>query len=419
MHTQVTAVVIGAGNRGTAYANFAIEKPQRLRIVGVAEPRDYYRKSMATIHKIPEGNVFKDWVEVARRSRFADAVIIATHDHAHVEPTLEFAKQGYHILLEKPMAPDEGGCRKIVNAVMENKIIFAVCHVLLYTNYTQTLRGILNSGAIGDVVSIQHLEPIGYWHYAHSYVRGNWRKQAESSFALLTKSCHDIDWIRYIVGERCAKVSSFGGLGYFKKEKKPASGGSRCVDCSCENDCAYSAKKIYHKRIKEGYRGWPIRIITSDLSERGVLQALETGPYGKCAFECDNDVVDSQVVNMLFEKGKTANFSMTAFTRGGIDRITSIFGTRGELWGNGSIITVYDFLTDETIISEVSCQAGISDDGHGGGDYGLMETFTLAVSNNDRSLILSGPDESLESHLIAFSAEEARVSGQVINLLDC
>ena len=157
----------------------------------------------------------------------ADAVIICTQDAMHAEPAVAFAKKGYAILLEKPMAPNEADCRRIVEAVKANGILFAVCHVMRYTRYTQMLKQVVDSGAIGEVVSLQHLEPVGYWHQAHSFVRGNWRNEQESSFMLLAKSCHDLDWIRYIMGEPCLSVSSFGALKHFNTSEKPAEAGER------------------------------------------------------------------------------------------------------------------------------------------------------------------------------------------------
>jgi len=228
---QVRLIIVGAGDRGTVYATYAKEHPERAKVVGVAEPRDFYRERMIKEYDIPEVNVFTDWKELAKEDKFADAVIIATQDHMHRDPVIKFAKKGYHILLEKPMATDEKGCKDITKAVQSKKIIFAVGHVLRYTRYTKKLKKILDSGRIGNIISLQRLEPVGYWHQAHSFVRGNWRKESDSSFMLLTKSCHDLDWILYIIGKKCKNVSSFGSLTHFKRENKPPNAGDNCLDC--------------------------------------------------------------------------------------------------------------------------------------------------------------------------------------------
>ena len=413
---QVELLVIGAGSRGTTYARYAIVNPEAARVVGVAEPREFYRWQIVERNLVPPENAVTDWRELAERPKFADAVIIATQDAMHMEPAVAFARKGYDILLEKPLAPDPESCRRIVDAVLENNIILAVGHVMRYTTYTQKMKELVSSGLIGDIVSIQHLEPVGYWHYAHSYVRGNWRNEGLSSSMLLAKSCHDLDWLRYIIGQRCVQVSSFGSLMHFKKENKPVEAGQalRCLDCAYEPSCPYSAKRFYLDRLNRGNFGWPINVITTDYTQDGVLEALRNGPYGRCVYECDNDVVDHQVVNLLYDNGVTASFTMIGpcETR---DRETIVFGTRGELRGNGKQIVHYDYLSNETKEIITNLPDG-SSGGHGGGDYGLMGRFVQAVANRDPGYILSGPMESLETHLTVFAAERARREKTVVQV---
>jgi predicted dehydrogenase len=417
----VTAVIVGAGGRGMTYARFAQEHPDRLQIVGVAEPRDWNRETVARTYALPAENVYSDWRDLARRPRFADIAIIATQDAMHVEPAVAFARQGYAMLLEKPMAPTEEGCRQIVQAVKESGVQFAVCHVMRYTRYTQMLKRVIDSGAIGEVVSMQHLEPVGYWHQAHSFVRGNWRNQSESSPMLLAKSCHDLDWIRYIMGEPCRSVSSFGSLKHFRKSEKPLEAGeaTRCLHCDYEPQCPYSAVKIYLGRLAQGNTGWPNNVLTPEPTLETVTAALENGPYGRCVYECDNDVVDHQVVNMLFAGEKTAVFTMTAFNKAA-HRKTHIFGTRGEIYGDGEKIEIFDFLTDTNQVIDTEATTadagGAALGGHGGGDYGLMDHFVAAVAENNASRILSGADESLETHRMVFLAEQARLEHRVVDL---
>lgn len=411
----VELVVAGAGGRGTGYSTFASQHPDRLKIVGVAEPRDFYRQRMVETHAIPSGNVFTDWRELAERAKFADAALVATQDAMHAEPAVAFANLGYHILLEKPMAPNEADCRRIVEAAIANHVILCVCHVMRYTRYTQALKKVVDSGRIGDVVSIQHLEPVGYWHQAHSFVRGNWRNEAESSSMLLAKSCHDLDWIRYIMGAKCEAVSSFGTLKHFRKEEKPEGAADRCLECGHEPKCPYSAKKIYVGRVERGHTGWPVDVLTPDVTVEGVTEALRTGPYGRCVYECDNDVVDNQVVNMLFEGGRTGSFTMTAFNQSG-HRKTRLFGTLGEIYGDGSKLHIFDFLTDDTEVVDTEAADASILGGHGGGDYGVMDRFVNAVANNDPGRILSGPEETLETHRMVFAAEEARKGNRVVAL---
>jgi predicted dehydrogenase len=415
MKKPVRLLVIGAGNRGNAYAHYSELHGDLARVVGVAEPQETQRALFADRYKIPAENVFADYREALAKDRFADAVVVAVQDAMHVEAAVPFIQKGYATLLEKPMATDEAGCRKIVRVVRESNILFGVCHVVRYTSYTQQLKSMIDSGLIGEVVSVEHLEPVGYWHQAHSYVRGNWRNEAQSSSMLLAKSCHDLDWLRYIVGARCERVSSFGSLRHFRRECAPKGSSERCLDCGVESNCPYSAKKIYLDRVKQGHTGWPVCILTPCPTPETIAEALRSGPYGRCVYRCDNDVVDHQVVNMEFAGGVTASFTMTAFTSMG-GRRTSIFGTRGQLRGDSRTIEHYDFLSDRMETIDTAATDFSAGGGHGGGDYGLMKHFIEAVATDDPGKILSGPQETLESHLMVFAAEKARHSGTVIEV---
>jgi predicted dehydrogenase len=408
----ITYAVLGAGDRGSAYAAWVAAHPEQAGVVAVAEPHEHRRNAVARQHGIPPERVFNTWQELAQLPRLADAAIVATQDFDHVAPAISLARKGYHLLVEKPLAPTEQECRTLVGAVADAGVLFAVCHVLRYRPYTTLLKQVLDSGRIGTVQSVQHLEPVGYWHYAHAFVRGNWRRSDRASFMLLAKSCHDIDWLRHVVGRPIRRVSSFGSLNHFTKENQPAGAAERCLDCAVEASCAYSAPRLYLGMVRAGDTGWPVSVLVDEVTEESVRAALRDGPYGRCAYTCDNDVVDHQVVSMEFAGGVTATFTMTGFTPHA-DRRTQIFGTRGFIDGDGDRLSVFDFVSGQT--EEVSASSLGSDAaaGHGGGDAGLMEAFTTAVATGDGSSILSGPAESLETHLAVFAAERARHNGTV------
>lgn len=414
MKSQVTIAIAGAGSRGLGYGKIAASLNGKCRIVAVAEPREWFRNEAVKNFGVPAGGVFHDWKEMARKPKMADAVIIATQDKMHTAPALAFLKKGYHVLLEKPIAPTKSECRRIVAAAKRHKRIFAVCHVLRYTSYFKRLKELLDSGVIGEIATVRHIEKVNYWHQAHSFVRGNWRNSKESSPMILAKSCHDMDILLYLMGRRCEKVSSFGSLKHFRRECKPAGAAERCMDCQFADDgCPYSAKRIYLRdRAEKGNYGWPVDVLTQDFSVEGVGKALREGPYGRCVYACDNDVVDHQTVNFEFEGGATCAFTMTAFTYDG-GRSTEIMGTKGVITGDSSVIEVTRFIDGHKDIYDVTKTQGMLGDGHGGGDGGLIDAFVNALLAEDQSLLTSGPDVSLESHLMAFAAEEARVSGKV------
>jgi predicted dehydrogenase len=414
----IRILVVGAGQRGTDYARLAARSSIPARVVAVAEPRVEYRERLAREHGIERRLQFTDWQEAAAAPKAADAVFITTQDALHADPACAFADLGYQILLEKPMAPDEAGCRRIVASAQRNGVLFAVCHVQRYTPYTRALKSLVMSGRLGDLVSLDRLEPVGWWHQAHSFVRGPWRLEAESSPMLLAKSCHDLDWFRHITGLRCRRVSSFGSLSHFRPERKPEGAASRCLDCTVEQDCPYSALKLYLPLVRAGHMGWPLDVLTAHPSEERILEALRTGPFGVCVYEGQNDVVDHQVVNLEFEGGVTASFTMTAFTRAR-DRQDRLFCTNAEVAGDGRFIEVFDFNQGQTRRIDTWAESDQTvAGGHSGGDAGVVNAFLQAAASGDPAPILSNPAETLESHLLVFAAERSRREGSVVDVGD-
>jgi len=236
----------------------------------------------------------------------------------------------------------------------------------------------------------------------------------------MAKSCHDIDWIRYIMGVPCERVSSFGSLSHFRRENKPAQAGDakRCLECPAAPSCPYAAQKLYLGAVERGEGGtWPTDTIVSNAEPdiESVTDALRTGPYGRCVYECDNNVNDNQVVIMEFEGRKTVNFLMVAFSKDVCVRKTRIFGTHGQLECDGEQIVWSDFRTGEQkTLEPVHVVENTTMNGHGYADWFLMNNFVSAVACEDHSRILSGPEETLESHLLVFAAEKARKENRVV-----
>jgi predicted dehydrogenase len=387
-------------------------------VVAVADPRTDRREALADQLGLSADRRFDDWRDLAAVARFADAVIVTTPDREHVGAACRFAELGYHVLLEKPIAPNRVGCIEVIEAVEKAGVILAVCHVMRYTAYTHKVKEIVANGRLGQIVGVEHLEPIGWWHFAHSFVRGNWRRSDESGPSILTKCCHDLDWLRYIVGRPAVAVSSWGGLHHFTAANRPAGAADRCLDCAVEPDCPYSAARLYLGCLGDPERErWPLSVVTTDLTGRGVRRALREGPYGRCVYACDNDVADHQVVTIDFEGGVTATLTMSAFTPFARRR-TRIMGTRSFLDGDGQRVTLTDFVTGEVEVFDLSANGADAGGGHDGGDFGVMSAFVDAVSRGDKSLVRTGPRESLESHLMAFAAERSRLTGAPVRVWD-
>ncbi len=416
MAGPVTMVVLGAGARGNVFGGFAEQFPGRARVVAVADPRADRRDALADRLGVAADLRLSDWQQVASRERLADAVIVTTPDREHAEAAIRFAGLGYHVLLEKPIAPSWAECVEVVDAVEKAGVILAVCHVMRYTPYTEAVKQVVAEGRLGQIVGVEQLEPVGWWHFAHAYVRGNWRRADQAGPSLLTKCCHDLDWLRYVVGRPAVAVSSRGGLHHFTAASRPPGAADRCLDCAVEPACPYSATRLYLGFLDDPKRKrWPLSVLTTDLTERGVRRALRDGPYGRCVYACDNDVADHQVVTIEFDGGVTATLTMSAFTPYGRRR-TRIMGARGFLEGDGHQVTVTDFVTGQVTPVPVADSAAGAGGGHGGGDFGVIGAFVDAVASGDRSLICTGPRESLDSHQMAFAAERSRLTGAPVPL---
>lgn len=406
----VTAVVLGTGSRGSIYAGYAKEHPEQLQIIAVADPREDRRNMLADKLNLSESARFASWQALLAHPRMADCAFVCTLDDDHTEPAIKAMELGYHLLLEKPMSNTEEECRAIVAAAKRTNRTLAVCHVLRYTPFYMTLKNLIDRGEIGEVTTINQIENVGYWHQAHSFVRGNWRTVRETSPMLLQKSCHDMDIILWLMGKDCKRVQSFGSLRHFTAENAPERAPERCLDgCPHAESCPYYAPALY---MDMNRTGWPVDVITTDMSAEGRRKALEEGPYGRCVYHCDNDVVDRQVVNLEFEGGAVATFTMTGLSAD-FSRQLKIFGTRGQIeadMGTGEIILQRFGEEKKSIPIDTDKEAS----GHGGGDFGIMQDFLHILRNGGESR--SCAEVSLQSHLICFAAEKSRKEKIVVEL---
>lgn len=412
---QVTAILIGAGNRGDeAYASYALNYPGELSFVGVAEPREDRRNEFARKHGIDKKYAVADWKKLLAFPRLADCVLICTQDHMHMEPMKKAMELGYDILCEKPVSPVKEELLELRQTAAAYPGMISVAHVLRYSPFFRKVKEIIDRGELGEIVNIQHMESVGFWHMAHSFVRGSWANRKESCPMILAKCCHDFDILLYLTGKKCTRVSSFGRLSHFKAENAPEGAPGRCTDgCPHRDTCPYFAPRFYQehpKAIIDGFR----KVVALGQSQEELLAALQTGPYGRCVYHCDNDVVDHQVVNLEFEGGLTASMTMCAFSSL-CERTITIQGTKGELYGRmeEDFIRVVDFVTGNTN----TCHLNTPKVGHSGSDGSMMKELTGLIASGRQSESVSKALEAIDSHLIAFAAEESRLQGgKVIEL---
>lgn len=411
MKAPITAVLCGAGLRGTdAYGPYALAHPDELRFVAVAEPDPVRRSRFAAQHGIPEERQYASWEALLSAGKLADSCLVMTQDQMHREPAIAALSQGYDVLLEKPMAHNLADCVALVQAAEHHGRLLQICHVLRYTPFFMKLNEILQSGRLGDIITVEHRENVVFWHMAHSFVRGNWGNTERSSPMILAKCCHDLDVLFWNMG-RVQRLHSFGSLKHYRQENAPSGATARCTDgCPVADDCPWDARRLY---LNMNLTFWPVTALGTDLSYESRLHALQTGPYGRCVYHCDNDVVDHQVVSMETEQGSTVTLIMHGHSHDE-NRSMRYDGTRASLRGffsqHGMGLDINDHLTGRRESIEIPMQAS----GHGGGDFGIMRSFVQAMHGD--AVALTTARESLESHLLAFAAEESRLSGMPVDM---
>lgn len=453
----LTGIVLGAGSRGMdAYAPWLEEHPDEGRIVAIAEPNARRREAFARRYRIPDAMQFTDHEAVFARERFADFVVVATPDRAHVAPALRALECGYDVLLEKPMAVGADDCEALVAAAERSGRLLQICHVLRYAPFFARMKEIVDSGELGRVVTIQHAENVSHYHYAHSYVRGLYRNREASSPMILAKSCHDLDLLYWLAGgAEPVRLTSLARPTELRAENAPAGAPPYCSEgCPHAATCPYDAVAMYERltpllldlemtrearhawlirlvlrllRTRKGlvdvltlgrtrgllpWRQWPVAQVVDEVTWENLRAALRTTPWGRCVYRVgDNDQVASQTVNVLFANGVNASFTMhgNAHREG---REIRIDGTRGSLqggfWALDQVLRVTDHKSGRTRREVLPVVFGA----HGGGDRRLMAGFLAALRGEAAPLTTAR--ESLWSHRMAFAADAAQRDGRVV-----
>ena len=415
---QISVIILGCGNRGSAYSKHIGQMPDKYKIVGVADPDPARRAKMQKLYGVPAENCYNSWEDILSQPKMADVAFITLVDNMHYYPALKAIEQGYNLVLEKPVAQTAQECADIALAAQKKGVSVLVCHVLRYTPFFNRLKELLMEGAIGDVMSVIHVEAVGNVHQSHSYVRGNWHSEAEATPMLLAKSCHDLDILQWLLDKPCKKIQSFGSLKHFTPENAPEGSPVRCVDggCPAAETCPYNCIKLYYEdKNNNWFRGTSTKNIAKGeiATDEEVMQALQTTDYGLCVYHANNDVVDHQVVNMEFEGGVTVSFTMNCFNKGG--RNIRIFGTKGEIIADmtDSTISVYTFEDKKTRDVPVTKAEESILGGHGGGDVGLVKELYEYLSGSYTGYRAADIFTSVKNHFIGFAAEKSRHSGTV------
>lgn len=404
-------IVIGAGSRGMIYGKLA--KQRGVSIAAVADKRPDRLSNAGAVLNVPESMLFSSAEQLLSLSKLADAATIATQDQDHYGHVMMALDRGYDILLEKPISPSPRECLEIEEKANRLGRKITVCHVLRYTALWSKIKEILDSGEIGRIVSIKHSENIGNFHMAHSFVRGNWSNAATSAPIILAKSCHDLDILLWLTGASCTRVAAFGSLTYFKEKNAPVSSAQRCSECPVAANCRYEARKMYLPTLGQ----WPTDVVCLEQTEQALMQALETGPYGRCVYRCGNDVCDHMSMILEFDNDVTATFTLTAHTSA-CHRNIHILCEDGEIIADdetNQILVRHHASSQAESFREQIYHIRTNNSGHSGGDSGILNDFTdslITASTDSRSSI----SKSIESHIMAYALEQSRITGSVVNI---
>ncbi|MFZ4775165.1 MAG: Gfo/Idh/MocA family protein [Terrimicrobiaceae bacterium] len=422
MKKPIEVAILGAGNRSVLYAKYAIEHPDRMKIVAVAEPDPTRRAQCATTHSIPPENVVPTWEDLAARPKFADAIMNGTMDRMHFDSTVPFLRKGYHVLLEKPIAPTAEEVRGLIAEAKSANVIVMICHVLRYAPLYRKIREILTSGRIGKILSLHSAEDVCYHHMVAAFVRGKWNKR-EINPIMLAKCCHDLDLIAWMFsGIAPVRVSSFGSNTMFRPEMAPPGAPMRCLDgCPVEATCPYSAVPNYaDSDMWTQYAFEDLEGIANPTREQKIESLRTVSPHGRCVYHCGCDIADHQSMIVEFENGATAShdlFSNVPMT----NRTMHIVGTLGDIHGDLTLGEITVRTLDPTLPGnkfyiEEKMPAGVEGDMHGGGDFRLVEDFINALSGEATSPGATRIEDSLAGHLIAFAADTAMTGRTVVEI---
>jgi predicted dehydrogenase len=414
---RMKLAAIGCGQRTFAYFSIAAQLPERYEIVAAADPNRTRVENAARLSRNPDFRRFNDDAEILSQPKMADVMLIATQDDYHVAPCIAAMEKGYDVLLEKPIANNLRDVIAVDDAARRLGRKVLVCHVLRYTPFYLKVKEIIDSGVLGDIVTVNAREGVHHFHQSHSYVRGHWAVTGKSSPMILAKCCHDMDILHWLLGKQCLSVASYGSLTHFTARSAPPGAPPRCTDgCPAAIRCPYNAL-LYLTQ----HKGWLNLIYdrAREASDDEIRNWLKESPWGRCVYHCDNTAVDHQVIAMEFADRTTGTFTMTAFDSG---RTIEIYGTRGRLWGGdttkwftNSHIIVTSFATGNETRHEVKAGAG-GYAGHMGGDPGLILSLYDEMGKPDPNDMHSSLHKSIESHAIALAAEESRVTGRMVDV---
>ena len=395
---SIQLAAIGIGNRTGKYLHYFSLHPDVVELAAVVEPDPVRRESCRKQFSLPEDRCFASSDAFFDHFREAcDGVIIGSPDRCHHEQALKAIERGWDILLEKPVAQSYEQCVEIAEAARRRGVKVGVCYVLRFMSLYRKVKELLESGAIGRVTGVSHQEFVGIDRMLHTFVRGYWNRAETTAPSFVSKCCHDVDMLLWVTGAKIKRVQSAGSLAWYRPENAPEGSTDRCITCPVEQDCSYSAVDMY---LRRGVWTRNFTVPEGNTLSEVLEDQMRTGRFGRCAFRCDNDVADRQLVTLTATDGILITIEMNALTRRE-GRETVFAGTKGEMIVTGQVIEVRDRTGSLIQVQDFSQEASLPY--HANADLLLVEDFIRAVADPDRSPAVTLED-SLESHRICFLA---------------
>ena len=406
----VRIVVFGAGNRARKYLEYAARNPQELKPVAIVEPLEIRRRKTAARFGVPAEACFATVEDYFANTVEADAALISTPEDQHFVPAMKSIDMGYHILLEKPIAQTYEECAAIAENARRRNVVVAVCHIMRFHPYFMKIKEVVDSGELGKIISINHYAEVNLDRMTHGYVRGLWNRAEKTNPMLLAKCCHDMDFLLWVCGSPCRRVSSFGSLRWFRTENAPEGSGDRCISCKVEAECPYSAVDLYRNR-RDWIRNFDVH--EGETIDDAIERELETGIYGRCVYRCENNVADHQTVNMELGDGTTISLVANAFTLDDF-RGTHIKMTHGEIDGDETALRVRRFRGQQETVYDFSDI--VKKPFHADADLYIVDDFVKAVRSGNDAAVRTGIDGSIASHRVCFEAERSRLEGRTVTI---
>ena len=417
MSKRISVAILGTGSRGCVFGKEMQNNSECYELAAVCDINPKQLEKAKKLFGLSDEQIFSDEESFFSEKR-ADLMVIATHDKYHARQGVRAMKMGYDVFMEKPISDSREEINDLLKTQKETGKVVMVCHELRYGPAFVKLHDLITDNAIGEVVAIDAMERVVYWHQAQAYVRIQSEVNDVAHPIILAKCSHDLDLLQYYAGAQCDTVSSVGDLKFFRIQNAPKDSTERCLDCPHVDTCAFSAKRIYIDGWKE--KGcpefeWPFNKVSSKIptDELSLYDGLRNTYFGKCVFRCgvesNKHVVDHQLVQMMFKNGVAATLKMVFAGEPG--RRINIFGTHGELLldERNETIEVYRYGEKKEIIEfKTLIEGGHS---HGGGDNIIVKDLYSVLNGGGESRTLL--TDSIEAHLMGISAEESRLNGGV------